>query len=392
MSEMLQAGAALSHAALAALPEERLDALAATIELAPLGIAHFDREGRFLLVNRRLCEMLDRSRRDLLQLNFLELTHHEDLAECVELTARLAAGEIPSYRHEKRFVRADGSTFWAAVTVSVARQADGHPDFFIGMAEDVTERRRSDETRQSAEQELKRALGTAEHATRLRDEMVAVVAHDLRNPLHTIALAAGTLESPNLATERRQRLQEIIRQTAINMGELLDNLLDVSRLESGTFAISHEAVSPGFLAEAMERHFAPRAAQKDIAWSVHLERELPHIEGDPHRLEQLLSNLVGNALKFTPPGGRLCLKCRSHAEGVEFVVEDSGPGIAPEHLERLFDRFWKADPASHNGAGLGLAIARGIVEAHGGRIWAESVQGKGAAFRVVLPTLAHARR
>jgi len=392
MSEMLQAGAAGARAALAGVPADRLDALAATIELAPLGIAHFDREGRFLLANRRLCEMLGRSRRELLQGNFLELTHHEDLAECLELTARLSADEIPSYRHEKRFVRADGSIFWAAVTVSVVRHADGRPDFFIGMAEDVSERRRSDESRRHDEQELKRALETAEHATRLRDEMVAVVAHDLRNPLHTIALAAGTLESPNLAPDRRERLQAIVRQTAINMGELLDNLLDVSRIESGTFAISRDAVSPLFLAEAMEQHFATRAAQKNVTWSVHVEPELPHIEGDPHRLEQLLSNLVGNALKFTPAGGRIALRCESRPDGVEFVVDDTGPGIAPEHVERLFDRFWKADPASRNGAGLGLAIARGIVEAHGGRIWAESVPGKGTAFRVVLPTLAQARR
>src|SRR5690349_8234628 len=112
MSELMQAGAATPRSASLAGQSESLEALGATIELAPVGFAHFDRDGRFLLVNRRLCEMLGRTRRELLQGNFLELTHGDDLAECVALTERLAAGEIPSYRHEKRFVQSDGSFFW----------------------------------------------------------------------------------------------------------------------------------------------------------------------------------------------------------------------------------------------------------------------------------------
>jgi signal transduction histidine kinase len=177
----------------------------------------------------------------------------------------------------------------------------------------------------------------------------------------------------------------IIRQTAVKMGELLDNLLDVSRMESGTFAIVRDAVPPIFLAEAMERLFATRAAEKQVAWSVDVAADLPHIVGDAHRLEQVLSNLLGNALKFTPAGGRIALTGAARAEGIELAVEDTGPGIPPEHMERLFDRFWKADPASRNGAGLGLAIARGIVEAHGGRLSVESVLGAGTTFRMVLP-------
>jgi PAS domain S-box-containing protein len=402
-----QAAAASRAAAIAGTPATRLDALAATIEFAPLGIAHFDREGNFLLANRMLCELLGYPREEVLRRNFLELTFPEDLASCLELNGRLAAGEIPSYRHEKRFVRADGSLVWACVTVSAARHADGRVDFYIGIAEDIDERRRAEQTRDAAEAQLARArdeaaaqeaqlrviaaeqkaaLEFAERATQLRDEMVAVVAHDLRNPLHTIALAAGTLESSStLDGERRQRLHGIIRQTAVNMGRLLDDLLDVSRLESGTLAIAHEPVSPRALAQATHELFEARAAQDGIAWIMRIEPYLPDIDGDAGRLEQVLSNIVGNALKFTPRGGRVTLTCRSMPDGVEFLVGDTGPGIPPGNIDKLFDRFWKADPASRQGAGLGLAIARGIVEAHAGRIWAESEPGIGTTIRVVLP-------
>ena len=370
----------------------RPDALAATIEFAPLGIAHFDRDGRFHLANRKLCEMLGYPRAELLRRNFLELTFPDDAAHCLELTSRLAAGEIPSYRQEKRFVRADGSLMWTRVTVSAARGAGDHVDFFIGIAEDVTEQRRADELKREAREQLQKArdeaveaLQAAEKSRQLRDEMVAIVAHDLRNPLHTIALAAATLESAALDAQRRERLHEIVRQTAVNMGHLLDDLLDVSRLESGTFAIEQAPVSPHALAEAMDRLFEARAAEKDIAWESRIEPGLPDVEGDARRLEQVLSNVIGNALKFTPRGGRITLTSRSTPGGVEFVVADTGCGIAPQNLERLFDRFWKSDPASRSGAGLGLALARGIVEAHGGRIWAESEPGTGTQLRVVIP-------
>lgn len=373
-------------------PVGRPDALAATIEFAPLGIAHFDRDGRFHLANRKLCEMLGYPRAELLRHNFLELTFADDVAHCLELTHRLAAGEIPGYRHEKRFVRADGTLVWTCVTVSAVRGADGDVDFFIGIAEDITERRNADELRREAQAQLQKAkdeavkaLRAAEKSRQLRDEMVAIVAHDLRNPLHTIALAAATLESTALDAQRRERLHEIVRQTAVNMGGLLDDLLDVSRLESGTFAIEHAPVSPRALAESMDRLFDARAAEKEIAWELRIEPRLPDVQGDPRRLEQVLSNVIGNALKFTPRGGRITLTCRSTPGGVEFAVADSGCGIAPENLEHLFDRFWKADPASHSGAGLGLAIARGIVEAHGGRIWAESEPGVGTCLRMEIP-------
>jgi signal transduction histidine kinase len=131
--------------------------------------------------------------------------------------------------------------------------------------------------------------------------------------------------------------------------------------------------------------FEARAAQQAIAWTVRIEPDLPDIEGDAGRLEQVLSNVVGNAIKFTPPGGRIDLACRAAGDGVELAVTDTGPGIPPDHLDKLFDRFWKADPASRQGAGLGLAIARGIVEAHDGRITAESRLGHGTTIRVQLP-------
>jgi PAS domain S-box-containing protein len=407
MSDALQAGFIASRAAaLADTPAARLDALAATIEFAPLGIAHFDSQGNLLLANRKLCEILGFPRGEVVRRNFLELTLAEDLPSCLELNAKLAAGEIPSYRHERRFVRADGLPIWTCVTVSAARHTDGRVDFYIGIVEDITDQRRAEELRRHAETELERArdeaaheeelraaaitqqvhaMREAERAKRMRDDMLGVLAHGLRNPLHTIALAAGTLGSAKLDAPRRERLLGIIRETAMTMGSILDDLLDMSRLDAGTFAIARDPVSPRTLANAMERLLEARAAQNEVKWSVRTEPYLPDVLGDARRLEQVLSNLIGNALKFTPRGGEVALTCHAVRDGVQFTVTDTGPGIAPHELERLFDRFRKGDPATRAAPGLGLAIARGIVEAHGGRIWAESAPGGGAMLRFVLP-------
>ena len=170
----------------------------------------------------------------------------------------------------------------------------------------------------------------------------------------------------------------------LRLERLVSEMLDVSRMDSGTFAVSRRCLDPHEVLAGVLEQFDARARERRIALSVRAH-ECYDLVADHDRLMQVLSNLVGNALKFTPSGGRIDVACVGVASGVEFSVADTGPGIDPDNLPKLFERFWKADPASRSGAGLGLAISRGIVEAHGGRIWAESAPGRGTTMRFILP-------
>jgi PAS domain S-box-containing protein len=216
------------HALLASVPhithveQDGTRGLRATIDLVPIGIAHFDVNGRFLLVNDRLCEILGYARDYLLSHTFHEITFADDIASCVALNSQLLAGDIPSYREQKRFVRRDGSTVWSNVTVSSIRDTKGDVVFFVGVAEDISEQRKIAQSHRDARAQ-------AERASRLRDEMVAVVAHDLRNPLHTIAIGLETMLKLPLPDDERINRQLVIMQHSVRtMNRLILDLLDVT--------------------------------------------------------------------------------------------------------------------------------------------------------------------
>ena len=226
----------------------------------------------------------------------------------------------------------------------------------------------------------------ARQAVRARDEVVAVVSHDLRNPLNAVLIASTVLSEhgdPERLQPRDRKQIDVIRRAAEQMTSLTQDLLEVSALESGTVTVTPRACPPATLLTAAEM-FAPEAEEKGVALRTSLpEEELPRVAADYGRVLQVFGNLVGNAVKFTPSGGEVEVGAARAAEYVRFWVRDTGPGIEREHLPRLFDRFWQARRGGH-GAGLGLAIVRGIVEAHGGQVWAESEPGAGSTFHFTL--------
>ena len=231
-----------------------------------------------------------------------------------------------------------------------------------------------------------RLFHEAQQATRARDDVLAVVAHDLRNPLNTVTMAVSLmLETTPLERVEERRQAEIVRRAADRMNRMIQDLLDVKRMESGRLTTDLKPELPATLINDTIDMLRPLAAASTIMLEAHIEDDLPPVLADAARVQQVLSNLVGNAVKFTPRSGRITV-CAEHIDGeVRFGVIDTGPGIPAEQLPHIFGRFWQAK-SDHRGIGLGLAIAKGIVEAHNGRIWVESHVGLGSTFYFTLPT------
>jgi signal transduction histidine kinase len=239
----------------------------------------------------------------------------------------------------------------------------------------------------------RRLYEAAERAVRARDEVLAVVSHDLKNPLQAIDLNAELLErsAGALATSSRRSVAAI-RAASASMRGLIQNILDHAKLEAGHMSLElRDWDIAGILAQARAL-FEPLAARKGIALAVSASDPGLMAHCDRERVMQILSNLLGNAIKFTPPGGRVQLRASADEAGrrVLVVVRDSGPGIPAEQLPRLFDRFWQAPRTARQGTGLGLAIVKGLVEAHGGTVEALSRPGAGATFVFTLPSRSRA--
>jgi signal transduction histidine kinase len=223
-------------------------------------------------------------------------------------------------------------------------------------------------------------------STELRRQMTADIAHELRTPVsvimgHAEAVHDGVME-PSLESF------EIIRDEVERLDGLIEDLRTLSRADAGELPMEFQMVSPARLLEKIHAMHRQNAARKNIAIDLQMEPGLPEISADPARLVQVLSNLVDNALLYTPEGGRVKISAGVVAEGLEVRVQDSGPGIAEDELERVFERFYRSDPSRQRnagGSGLGLAIAKSIVEKHNGRIWAESTPGEGTTIVIHLP-------
>ena len=228
----------------------------------------------------------------------------------------------------------------------------------------------------------------AEQARREREEVLAIVSHDLRNPLQTVRLAGTVLGFPDLPQDKRAEQAAVMQRSLEAMDRLIQDLLDAARMEAGGFAVRARPVAvPGLLADAY-RAFELIANDKQVA--LRLEPAVPEslVLADREAVLRVFGNLLGNAISFTPAGGRITLGAEPAPGGVAFRVCDSGPGIDAQVLPRIFDRYWQAKRTSRGGAGLGLAIAKGIVEAHGGTIGARTLPEGGSEFRFTLQAAA----
>lgn len=241
---------------------------------------------------------------------------------------------------------------------------------------------------QEAHEATQRALAATQALERTREEMLALVAHDLRDPLGVIDLSAGLIEKAAGTDDEIRRRTAILHRTVRRMSGLVHNVLESSTLETGKLSLALAAVrAESLLAEAVEEH-EPEARAKSLQLDYEVDRDVPPVLCDHDRIIQVLSNLVANALRFTPPGGRIHLTAAAMDGHVRFRVRDTGTGISPELLARLFERYSPARRALGGRTGLGLSIAKALVEQHGGTIQVESTVGAGTTFSFTLPIVA----
>lgn len=232
-----------------------------------------------------------------------------------------------------------------------------------------------------------RLYHSARDATRARDDMLGVVSHDLRNPIHSIFMSASFLSEllpEGMKVERTQAA--VIKRAAERANRLIQDLLDITHIESGRLSLVREPHNASSIAHEALEQGAMAAADKGIALTRgEMDRDAM-VFADRDRVVQALANLIGNALKFTPDGGRVAVSVRGEGGQVHIAVADTGPGIAADQMPRLFDRFWQANRKDRRGVGLGLSIVKGIADAHGGEVRVDSVEGAGTTFTLVLPT------
>jgi PAS domain S-box-containing protein len=366
-----QLAAALRERARAedALAQER-DFLEKLIDSIPVMVTVYDPAVQEIRLNPHVTRTVGWTNEDARQGDIMELCYPDP--EYREAVRRFMSEPGPHWLDIEMTAK-DGSkvpTTWANIRLWDDRQ--------VGIGIDLTDRKRSEHELQAAYEASRRALQDHDH-------VVAVVSHDLRNPLSTLRMASALLTEDIPPAIKEQQLT-IIGRSADQMTRLIDDLLEAARIEGGGLGVDPQPCRVDELVNAAVEQM--RLMAEDA--SVRLRQgEEAHVEvmADPGRVAQVLGNLIGNAIRHTPEGSAVTVDAEvTNPAEVRISVRDSGPGIAESDIPHVFERYWQVRNTGMVGAGLGLAIARGIVEAHGGRIWVESVEGDGAVFHFTLPT------
>jgi PAS domain S-box-containing protein len=274
-------------------------------------------------------------------------------------------------------LRRDGSRFWANVVITALWSEQGELRGFAKVTRDLTERRQKEEAQRVAQ--------LHEEASRLKDDFLAVLSHELRTPLNVIVGEAWRLRHGQLTEDQACRAWDALDRNIRLQARIIDDLLDISRIISGKIALERQRLDLKPLIDVMVDQL--RLAAPDLI--VGQETQSATVVADSARLQQVIGNLLSNAAKFTPSGGRIDVRLGSRGDDAVLCVEDSGVGIPARFLPHVFDRFSQADASTrraHGGLGLGLAIVRQLVELHGGTIVAASDgEGRGASFTLTLP-------
>jgi PAS domain S-box-containing protein len=364
--------------------------LAAIIESSQDGIIGLDVNCNVTSWNRGAERLYGYAADEMIGNSISKLSPSDRLDEEPVLMARIIAGERVEHYETKRQTK-NGTVIDVSLTWSPIQGAQGEIIGASKIARDVTERIRMQNERVQLLESERAARTEAERATRLRDEFLAIVSHELRTPLNGIMGWAQLLKrsmisnDPNVLAEAAEAIERGTRSQA----QLIDDLLDMNRIMTGKLHLDIRSVQLAAVIESALSTLKPAAEAKGIRLQTTLATNVAPIRGDPTRLQQVIWNLISNAVKFTPKGGKIQVLLERINSHIEISVGDTGIGIKPDFLPHVFERFRQADSSTsrrHGGLGLGLAIAKQIVELHGGSISAESRgEGQGSTFHVSLP-------
>ena len=349
-------------------------------EEGPLGMALLGPDQRIVRVNEALCEMLGRKAAELLGRAPAELAHPDSGSAAPEALRKLLDGTIPRFALEERWLGEGGATVWLRASASALRDAAGRPRLGLVMVEDVTEQK-------LFESQLRAAKERAEAAERTKSEFLHIASHELRTPLNALALNVETVRhrlarGRPVDAELVDRLMHQVRRLSYMVG----NLLDSSRLERGDLVIRKVPLDFSALVASTVQDFRGLAPDRQV--SLLLPGPTVTVEGDPTRIEQVVANLLDNALKYSPPGSSVEVQLAVAPRAATLTVTDHGIGIPLEQQDKLFTRFYRvtSDATRYQpGLGLGLYICNVIIESHGGTIRIDSEVGRGTTFVVTLP-------
>ena len=387
--------------------EERFRAIFAQ---AAVGIAHVASDGRWIRVNDKLCEIVGYSREELLQIRFQDITYPDDLDGDLDYVRRMWAAEIDTYSIEKRYIRKDASIVWANLTVSMAKQKDGRPKYFISVLEDISNRKNAENELMTYQNhledlvgertiELEQAKEQADASNQAKTSFLARMTHELRTPLNTvigfsdILLRDAATGLETLSSAQKENLS-IVHRSGEHLLTLVDDVLELSRIESGRVSVNITSCDLDELRLSLEDMFTHDAAQKGLRLEFELAADLPRfVKTDKVKLRQVLINLLSNAVKFTEKG---VVRVRAGASSpgddsdsvrLRFEVSDTGEGIAPDEQAVLFNVFAQTQSGreTQKGTGLGLSISQKFVKLMGGDITVNSQPGKGSVFAFEIP-------
>jgi len=359
-----------------------------TFEQAAVGMAQASVDGKLLLVNQKLCEILGYSRQELIEKKFQEITLPEDLVNELEFLRQLLAGEIENYCVEKRYIRKDGDLVWANLTVSLLREQNGS-QFLMGVVEDIRERKQAEESLRLRAQELNwtaNSLAKTTNVLRKRnqelDQFAYVVSHDLKAPLRAIANLSSWIEEDlsDSMTEDNVHQMNLLRGRVHRMEGLIEGLLLYSRV--GRIQVASETVKVEKLLAEIIDSLAPPSG-----FEVKVEPGMPTFVTERLPLQQVFANLIGNAIKHNRgESGHVKISVKELDNFYEFSVADDGPGIAAQYHDKVFVIFQTLEARDQvENTGIGLSLVKKIVEGQGGSISLESAEGEGATFRFTWP-------
>jgi len=354
------------------LAQERAQAYRTLAESIPQQVWTATPEGALDYVNAVVLDYFAQPSETIVGAGWLAVLHPDDASAAVVRWTLSVADGVP-YEVEFRLRRHDGQYRWHLGRATPERDRDGIVIRWFGTNTDIEDHKR-------IESEHLRAIKS-------RDDLLATVSHDLRGPLSSILLASEVLE-PTVEAVARNR--QIIERSVTRMEHLIRDLLDMASIESGHLSVEpRPLVVEDVVAEALETiHLLAKSKVVSVASDLMASKLAIH--GDRGRVLQVFSNILGNAVKFTPPSGKVSIRAApTDGSYVQFSIADSGPGIKQDELPYVFDRFWQAKETAKAGTGLGLAICKGIIQQHGGSIWVESQLGTGTTFHFTMPVSPH---